>query len=88
MNKIMKKRKTTEYVGQNTLDGRKKKQNWNFHSSWKKKQNHKRWIRSGLTINVKKWPSEPVAGRSAHQWGKRIVPKTKKLSVFFFFRFY
>jgi len=37
MNKIMKKRKTTEYVGQNTLDRRKKKQNWNFHSSWKKK---------------------------------------------------
>ena len=21
-----------------------------------------RWIRSGLTINVKKWPSETVAG--------------------------
>ena len=27
---------------------------------WKKKKI--RWIRSGLTINVKKWPSETVAG--------------------------
>jgi hypothetical protein len=62
MNKIIEKRKNhpIRWTKHTRQKKKKKKQNWNFHFSWKK--NHKRWIRSGLTINVKKWPSEPVAG--------------------------
>lgn len=61
--KLSRKGKTTQYAGQNTRDRRKRrKKNRTGIFIPPGKKNHKRWIRSGLTINVKKWPSDPVAG--------------------------